>query len=118
MTAALTGKVAVVTGAANGIGKAAALKLAQEGADLGLLDRDTAGLAAAAAEISGFGRRVQVEAVDCTSRDGIVAAFAAIRAALGPVDVLLNNVGQSARENAAPFAEADLAKSPAFQSAQ
>jgi len=113
MTAApqIHGKVAVVTGAANGIGRAIALRLAGDGADIALLDIDPQGLRSLADEVEGLGRTALAIETDMLDRAAIKSAFNAVGEALGPVDVLVNNVGQSARDKAAPFweASADLA---------
>jgi len=103
--------VAVVTGAANGIGRAIALRLARDGADLGLLDIDGQGLATLAAEVSALGRSSVYAQTDLLDKAAVGAGFATVVDELGPVDVLVNNVGQSARDKAAPFweAEAELA---------
>jgi NAD(P)-dependent dehydrogenase (short-subunit alcohol dehydrogenase family) len=108
MTQSLQGKVAVVTGAANGIGRASALKLAREGADLALLDLDGAGMEGTVREIKAMGRRVETQRIDCTDRRQIETAFKTLRASLGPVDILFNDVGQSAREKMTDFSTADL----------
>jgi len=104
-------RVAVVSGAAQGIGRAIALRLAADGADVALLDLDGAGIAGLAAEVEAHGRRALPLRTDMLDRAMIKASFAQIAGTLGPVDILVNNVGQSARENAAPFWEAgpDLA---------
>jgi len=104
-------RVAVVSGAAQGIGRAIALRLAADGADVALLDLDGAGIAGLAAEVEAHGRRALPLCTDMLDRAMIKASFAQIAGTLGPVDILVNNVGQSARENAAPFWEAgpDLA---------
>ena len=105
------GKAAVVTGAANGIGRAIALRLAGEGARVGLLDIDGAGLASLMAEIKTLGGMALAIETDMLDRAAIADSFATTAQALGPVDILVNNVGQSARDKAAPFWEAgpDLA---------
>ena len=108
MRTTLDGKVAVVTGAANGIGLAAALRLAGDQADVAMLDRDSAALAISADVVRGSGRRVLPIALDCTDASSIALAFVRIREELGRVDILLNNVGQSARERMSAFSEADL----------
>ena len=108
MTAApqIHGKVAVVTGAANGIGRAIALRLAGDGADIALLDIDPQGLRSLADEVEGLGRTALAIETDMLDRAAIKSAFNAVGEVLGPVDVLVNNVGQSARDKAAPFWEA------------
>ena len=108
MRATLDSKVAVVTGAANGIGLAAALRLASDQADVAMLDLDSAALAISADVVRGSGRRVLPIALDCTDASSIALAFVRIREELGRVDILLNNVGQSARERMSAFSESDL----------
>jgi NAD(P)-dependent dehydrogenase (short-subunit alcohol dehydrogenase family) len=89
----LTGKVALVTGAARGIGKACALALAQAGADivLGLRDISTGG--ALAAQIEGIGRKVLPVQMDVTRMDEIHAAVDLALRTFGRIDILVNNVG-------------------------
>ncbi|MDP6343682.1 MAG: SDR family NAD(P)-dependent oxidoreductase [Alphaproteobacteria bacterium] len=99
----LHGAVAVVTGAAHGIGRATALRLAAVGARLVAIDRDEEQLADTAGAIVTGGGECHPWAVDCTDRAAVEAAFNGIEAALGPVDILVNNVGQSAREAASEF---------------
>lgn len=99
----MEGRVAVVTGAANGIGRASALRFASEGADLAILDLEADGLDRVAEEARALGARVFTVAGDCTKEEFIVDAFARIYAEVKFVDVLMNNVGQSARERASEF---------------
>ena len=99
------GRNALVTGAANGIGRAAALRLARDGADLGLIDLEAGALEELAGEIRALGRQARPIAADCTNADAMESAVEEIRAALGGIDILFNNVGQSARERATEFAE-------------
>ena len=99
----LAGKIAVVTGAGLGIGHGSALCMAAEGADLAIMDIDAAALAATSEEIRALGRRVFAQRVDCTDERAVVDAFAAIKRDYGRVDILMNNVGQSAREKATEF---------------
>ena len=96
---------ALVTGAANGIGRASALALAEAGADVAILDIEAEPLEALRDELAATGRRVFARAVDCTDAAALAGAAAEIEAALGPVDYLFNNVGQSARDRAGPFVD-------------
>lgn len=107
--AGFSGRVAVITGAANGIGAACAARFAQGGAQVVLLDRDGAGASAMAAEIEAAGGRATGFGLDCTDLPAIEAAFARIEAQFGAIDILVNNVGQSARERMSDFVEADMA---------
>ena len=99
----LAGRIAVVSGAANGIGRASALRLAREGADLVVIDREGDPLAEVARGVQGLGRRVLPITADWTAATAVRDAFAAARRTFGRVDVLFNNVGQSARERASEF---------------
>ena len=107
MTALVTDRfadrIALVTGAANGIGRASALRLAREGADLVVVDREGDTLQGVAREIEAAGRRVLPITADWTDPGAVEAAFAAIRQRFGRIDILFNNVGQSARERATEF---------------
>ena len=101
--ARLAGRIAVVSGAANGIGRASALRLAREGADLMIADREGDTLQEVAQAIEGLGRQALAITADWTDGAAVREAFAATRRRFGRVDVLFNNVGQSARERASEF---------------
>jgi acetoacetyl-CoA reductase/3-oxoacyl-[acyl-carrier protein] reductase len=105
----LDGKIAVVTGGANGIGLGCALRFAQEGADVALIDLEADSLAEATATLTAHGTRVLTEAADCTDKAAITAFIQRVERELGPVDVLVNNVGQGARERKSTFLESDEA---------
>lgn len=99
----LEGKVALITGGANGVGKGCAVRFAREGAAIGIVDLEPEPLAETIAEIEALGVRAHGIAADCTAPDTPTAAVAEIEAKLGPIDILLNNVGQGARERKANF---------------
>jgi NAD(P)-dependent dehydrogenase (short-subunit alcohol dehydrogenase family) len=99
----LEGKLAVVTGAANGIGRATALRFASEGANLAILDLEGDGLSATAGKAREAGADVLAITTDCTDEEAVKDAFRRIYAEAGFVDILMNNVGQSARERASEF---------------
>ncbi|MDR3497157.1 MAG: SDR family NAD(P)-dependent oxidoreductase [Ancalomicrobiaceae bacterium] len=89
----LKGKRAVVTGAANGIGRATARELAAQGAQVILLDRDVANGEATGAEIVAAGGDCLFRKLDVTKPDEVVEVAAAILAEVGYVDILVNNAG-------------------------
>jgi NAD(P)-dependent dehydrogenase (short-subunit alcohol dehydrogenase family) len=103
VTGRFADRIAVVTGAANGIGRASALRLAREGADLVLVDREGDTLLGVARDVEAAGRQVLPITADWTDAGAVHAAFAAIRQRFGRIDILFNNVGQSARERASEF---------------
>jgi rhamnulose-1-phosphate aldolase/alcohol dehydrogenase len=88
------GRIALVTGAASGIGKAIATRLADEGACVVVADRDAEAAAAAAKEIGGPDVAVSV-AVDVTSSEAVRAAVDAVLLAFGGLDLVVNNAGLS-----------------------
>ncbi|HEX2142888.1 MAG TPA: bifunctional rhamnulose-1-phosphate aldolase/short-chain dehydrogenase, partial [Glycomyces sp.] len=90
----LAGRVAFVTGAAGGIGKASADRLAAEGACVVIADLDQVKAEAAAAEIGGSDVAIGV-AVDVTDEDAVAAAIAKASLAFGGVDLVVNNAGLS-----------------------
>src|SRR3954451_20745530 len=89
MQCELSGRVAFVTGAANGIGRAIAQRLSDNGAALVIADIDGPGARAAAASLP---RALAVE-VDIRDEDAIAAAISATLAAFGQLDILVNNAG-------------------------
>jgi 3-oxoacyl-[acyl-carrier protein] reductase len=89
----IRGKRAVVTGAASGIGRAIALALAKEGADLFLIDIDGENLAAASLAAQEYGVAVLTVVCDLAEPGQISAAVNRLRDAWGQLDILVNNAG-------------------------
>ncbi len=94
---AVRGKVAVVTGGANGIGRAAAHALASAGAAVAVLDRDADGAALVKDELIAAGREAMAVGADVADESALETAFATVSAGLGPVDILVNNAGMAVR---------------------
>ncbi|EOG1982956.1 acetoin reductase [Proteus mirabilis] len=90
---ALNGKVILVTGAAQGIGRGIALRLAKEGADIALVDLKADKLSDVAKEIEALGRKVTTFAADISNRDEVFAAVEHAEKTLGDFDVMINNAG-------------------------
>ncbi len=89
----LAGRIALVTGASQGIGRACALQLAQDGATLALAARNLAKLSEVAAEIAAAGGAAHCFALDVANEDSIKDCAKAVAAQLGPVHILVNNAG-------------------------
>jgi len=89
----LQGKVAVITGAASGIGKEIARSFAEAGATVAIADRNAAAADAAAAELRTAGRRSLGIAMDVTSESEVDSGIAAVVEAFGRIDVLVSNAG-------------------------
>lgn len=106
----MTGKVAVVTGASRGIGRAVAVDLARAGADVALFARDTGALEATAAACREArpDAKVSQHAVDVTSEQATNEAVAAVIAEFGRIDVAVANAGQSIDGLILRFKSSDL----------
>ncbi len=89
----LSGRIALITGASQGIGRACALELAKSGATVALAARSADKLAAVAAEITAAGGTARTYALDVSSEESIKACAKAVLADLGKVDILVNNAG-------------------------
>jgi NAD(P)-dependent dehydrogenase (short-subunit alcohol dehydrogenase family) len=97
MDAGLDGKIVLITGAANGIGRATALAFAREGARLALLDIDAEGLASLKSEVDVLGTGATFAPTDLSTGSGIDAGIDAVLGGYGgQVDILVNNVGSGA----------------------
>ncbi|HEX7854351.1 MAG TPA: SDR family NAD(P)-dependent oxidoreductase [Sphingobium sp.] len=89
------GKVALVTGAAAGIGRACALRLAKDGHAVGVLDLDLAGCEKVVAGIEAAGGKAIALGASIANRTQVQTAVDQLRAAFGPVTILVNNAGIS-----------------------
>lgn len=104
----LSGRVAAVTGGAQGMGRAMALALAEAGANIVLLDLNDAGNAATAEMLRGLGRRVLAIAGDVTDTAHLDHVFAEIDRVFGRIDILGNVAGQAQTGPATAMTLADL----------
>ncbi len=87
------GTVALITGAARGIGQTTALKFAAEGADLALCDLNAEWLEETAEKAKGFGHRVECYSVDVSDSDGVSITVKEIEKRFAQIDILVNNAG-------------------------
>jgi len=87
------GKIALVTGAARGIGEAVALTLAREGADVVIVDVDLEGAQRVAQEVEGLGRKALAIQVDVSQRDDVQRLVSEVVSAFGTISILVNNAG-------------------------
>jgi NAD(P)-dependent dehydrogenase (short-subunit alcohol dehydrogenase family) len=109
----ITGKTALVTGGASGIGRATALTLAREGASVMVTDLNGQGAEAVAAEITAAGGAAQAMQHDTTDEDRWQAVIAAVQAAFGKLDILVNNAGIAIAGPLETFSLADWRKQQA-----
>ena len=107
MSFEIDGSVALVTGAAGGIGRCISARLAEAGATLALVDIDRAGADALLAELGAKGVAI---AADLSTPDDITAAVTAAEEQLGPLDILVNNAGISGVGPPKPTVDTPLAE--------
>ncbi|WP_069870825.1 acetoin reductase [Streptomyces malaysiensis] len=93
MRTPLEGKAAVITGAGQGIGRAIALRLAADGADIAILDLNIENAKRVAAEVEALGRRAYATVSDVSDRDSLHAAVEGAEKELGGFDIMINNAG-------------------------
>ena len=104
----LTGRRALVTGGAKGLGKVMATALAQAGADVALVSRTQSECQAAADEIAkSTGRKTAAIVADVSKADEVKRMADEVQKALGPIDILINNAGINIRGAAHELSEAD-----------
>lgn len=89
----MTGKIALVTGAGTGVGRAVAIALAKAGYNLVLAGRRKEPLDQVAAEIEGIGKEALAVPTDVSKRESILALFSTVKTNFGRLDVLFNNAG-------------------------
>jgi len=99
----LKGKVAVITGASKGLGKAMALALAEGGARLALVSRNEKQLNAVAEEAQAVGGQAKVFVADVTQEDQVSKIERDVVAAYGGVQILINNAGINVRKSITEF---------------
>jgi short-subunit dehydrogenase len=102
----ISDRIAVVTGAGSGIGRAVSLELAAGGADIALVDVDDTRLSEVKAAVEATGRKASVHRVDVSSREQMAALPEQVIAEHGAVHILVNNAGVSVN---LPFEEQDVA---------
>ncbi len=95
LSRSIEGRVALVTGAASGMGRATAHLFADEGAHVAICDRDAEGLERVAAEIEGAGGRVRARPVDVAAHGAAAELVDAVVGHFGGLDILVNNAGVS-----------------------
>jgi 3-oxoacyl-[acyl-carrier protein] reductase len=96
LSRSVEGRLALITGAASGMGRATAYVFADEGARLALVDRNADGVNAVADEVRAAGGSATAFTVDLADAAAIAALAERVRAELGPLDILVNNAGISA----------------------
>jgi 3-oxoacyl-[acyl-carrier protein] reductase len=93
MAQSIKGKIAYITGAGRGIGKATALEFAREGVHVGLIARTESALEQVAEEARSFGVKVSVAPADISDMEQVESAVSRLQDELGPADILINNAG-------------------------
>ena len=106
----ITGRVALITGAGQGIGRAIALRLAQDGADIMIADLNEERMETVAAEVRSKGRKAATFKTDVTDRDQVFAAVEHADKTLGGLDIMVNNAGIAQVQPLANITPQEVAK--------
>jgi 3-oxoacyl-[acyl-carrier protein] reductase len=104
----LANKIALITGAGDGMGRAHALLMAERGADIVVSDINADGAERTAKEVRKRGRRAHVGVVDMADVDAVRDMVAKGAEALGPIDILVNNAGYGQRSQLEEISEEDF----------
>ena len=104
----LTGRIALITGASRGLGEAMAVALAAAGASIALVARDVERLQKVKATLAAAGGRAEIFAADVTDEQDVAVLSEAVKNALGPVDILINNAGTNIRKKITDFSLAEF----------
>jgi meso-butanediol dehydrogenase/(S,S)-butanediol dehydrogenase/diacetyl reductase len=89
----IQGKTALVTGSGQGIGRGIALRLAKDGANIGIVDMNEEKMASVAKEVEGLGRKATIFRADVSNRDDVFKAVNHVEEKLGGFDIMVNNAG-------------------------
>ena len=107
----INGKVALITGAGQGIGRAIALRLANDGADIAIVDLNDEKTQAVADEVRSLGRKATTFKADVTKRDDVYAAIDHAEKELGGFDIMVNNAGVASLQPIAEVTPEEVEKS-------
>lgn len=106
----IDGKVALVTGAGQGIGRAIAVRLAKDGADIAIVDINDEKMQAVADEVRAMGRKATTFKADVSKRDDVYAAIDHTEKELGGFDIIVNNAGIANIQSIAEVTPAEVEK--------
>ena len=102
-THSLEGRIALITGASKGLGRAMALALGKAGATIALVSRDQQKLEGVAAEVQAMGAKAHVFVADVSQEDQVHRLQHEVEAAVGAVNILINNAGINIRKDLVDF---------------
>lgn len=106
----IAGKVALITGGGQGIGRGIALRLASDGADIAIIDVNNEKAAAVADEVRALGRKATTFKADVTKREEVYAAINHVEKELGGFDIMVNNAGTASIQSIAEITSEQVEK--------